>query len=488
MSVRSIVCLSTALAVSGAASPVLSQDTPVVFVHGFGSKPGTWAETASRLQSRLHIQSHVPSVPWWERFQTQAEVLQSAGRELPDTTVAVGHSNGGLVSRQWSTMRPLHGIVTLGTPHQGSLLAQHGLDLVNFNYLLYNYASFAAASFGIDPNEFTWIFIQLQAFLSFSKALSAQTISALGAAIGIGLGAPVLPDMVPGSHAINSLNSGSNLSREHAQILHRVGLVFVAHDYWRAGPAVGLAPDHREDIWAWKQLSIVVFETAAAVIQQTYPPWNAAAMSLVNGLRALSGVLRNIDPYWCWAVTNDLTCSTSHDGIVATQSQFYPEATSSLGFYGPAHLQQTSRDDILFAVLKDHVGILPRGAAPPPSQPPCCAPPPGADTLLAGQRLMPDTEISSPSGVYALRYQTDGNLVLYQHGGTSLWASQTAGDAAGYAEMQGDGNFVVYDAASIPVWASGTSAYGGAYLKVQDDGYVVIYEASGVPIWWVGGQ
>jgi hypothetical protein len=108
--------------------------------------------------------------------------------------------------------------------------------------------------------------------------------------------------------------------------------------------------------------------------------------------------------------------------------------------------------------------------------------------MVAGQRLLPETEISSPSGFYTLRYQSDGNLVLYQHGGIPIWASQTHGYSAGYAEMQGDGNFVIYDASTRPIWASGTSTYGGAYLKVQDDGYVVIYEASGVPIWWVGGQ
>jgi pimeloyl-ACP methyl ester carboxylesterase len=482
-----LVCLCAVLAVSGAASPALSQDTPVVFVHGFGSGPGTWAGAAERLQSRLQIQSYLASVPWRERFQTQAGVLQSAGNGLPATTVAVGHSNGGLVSRQWSTMRPLRGIVTLGTPHQGSLLALHGLELINFNHLLYNYAGFVAGAIGIGQNQFTWIFIQIQAYLTFATTLSTQTISALGSAMGIGLGAPVLPDMVPGSQAISSLNSGSNLSREQAQIPHRVGLVFVAHDYWRAGPAVGLAPHLREDVWAWKQSSIVIFETAAAVIQQNYPPWNAPAMSLVNALRALSGLLRNVDPYWCWAVTNDSSCSISHDGIVATPSQFYPGGTS-LGFYGPAHLQQTSRDDVLFTVLSQQLRIAARGATPPPPPPPCCTPPAGSDTMVAGQRLLPETGISSPSGFYTLQYQSDGNLVLYRHGGIPIWASQTHGHSAGYAEMQGDGNFVVYDASTRPIWASGTTTYGGAYLKVQDDGYIVIYEASGVPIWWVGGE
>ncbi len=486
---KCLSCLCILVVLAGDGSPVLAQDTPVVFVHGFGGGPDTWAGAAARLQSRLHIEPHLASLPWWERFQTQAGMLQSAGASLPATTVAIGHSNGGIVSRQWSTMRPLRGIVTLGTPHEGALLAQRGLDLINFNYLLYNYASFVAGSIGAGQNEFTWIFVFLQGYLSFSQRLSLDTISALGAAMGIGLGAPVLADMVPGSHALNNLNSGSNLSREHAEIAHRIGLVFVAHDYWRAGPAVGLAPHLRDDIWAWMQNSIVVLETAAAIIEQNYPPWNAPAMSLVNSLRAVSGVLRNVDPYWCWAVTNDFSCSISHDGLVSTQSQFYPGGTN-LGFYGPAHLQETSHsDDILYNALTGQLQIRARGAAPsPPPSPPCCGSPGGGDTMVAGQRLWPDTQITSPNGAYALRYQSDGNLVLYQQGGVAIWSNERAGHSAGWTEMQTDGNFVTYDASATPIWATGTHVYAGAYLKVQDDGYVVIYEASGVPIWWVGGQ
>jgi hypothetical protein len=52
--------------------------------------------------------------------------------------------------------------------------------------------------------------------------------------------------------------------------------------------------------------------------------------------------------------------------------------------------------------------------------------------------------------------------------------------------MQMDGNLVVYDAGGTPIWASGTNGYSGAWLIVQDDGNVVIYSASGAPLWASG--
>ena len=119
------------------------------------------------------------------------------------------------------------------------------------------------------------------------------------------------------------------------------------------------------------------------------------------------------------------------------------------------------------------------------------APPPGGggaggpDTLTGGQRLYPDQQIVSSDGAVALRYQSDGNLVLYGAGGSVLWDTGTWGISAGRAEMQTDGNFVVYDAHGTPVWASDTSA-SGAYLKVHREGYVMVHDASNVGIWWSG--
>lgn len=82
--------------------------------------------------------------------------------------------------------------------------------------------------------------------------------------------------------------------------------------------------------------------------------------------------------------------------------------------------------------------------------------------MTAGQRIYPDREIEGAGGA-VLRYQGDGNVVLYGPSGP-LWASGTSA-AAGYFELQADGNAVAYDAAGTPYWASNTSM-PGARLEI----------------------
>lgn len=85
--------------------------------------------------------------------------------------------------------------------------------------------------------------------------------------------------------------------------------------------------------------------------------------------------------------------------------------------------------------------------------------------LAPGQRLTADQEVQGAGAV--LRYQGDGNLVLYGRSGP-LWASNTSA-APGYVEMQGDGNLVAYNAAGAPYWATDTHA-PGAWAEISAAG------------------
>ena len=137
--------------------------------------------------------------------------------------------------------------------------------------------------------------------------------------------------------------------------------------------------------------------------------------------------------------------------------------------------------------------IPPAPVPPSPPVPPAPVPPPlppssggtcipgGAGRLPSGDQLLPNGAIASPSGRYLLRYQFDGNVVLYDQG-VALWASGTADSTLGVLLMQLDGNLVMFDGSGAAVWASGTVGYPGASLLVQDDGNAVIY-ADGVAVW-----
>ncbi|WP_211294266.1 hypothetical protein [Lentzea kentuckyensis] len=112
-------------------------------------------------------------------------------------------------------------------------------------------------------------------------------------------------------------------------------------------------------------------------------------------------------------------------------------------------------------------------------------PGPQGDTLGPGQVLTPNAAVGSNNGRYLLRYQDDGNLVLYRtRDGRALWDTRPRGKGAGMCVMQPDGNLVVYDREVTPaVWWSGTHGNPGSRLVVQDDGNLVIYAPGDVPLW-----
>ena len=462
------------------------QDVPVVFVHGIFSSSDTWRATSQRLANVLQITPYLVDMPSTAVFETQTAVLNNAFAGLPANAIAVGHSQGGLISRQWSRTKPLRGILTLGTPHTGSQLTARGLDLINFNYMVYNLAGLALGT--SSAPDFAWlVYAGLQAYLSQAQWLSWNGATTLASSVAVANYVAVAPQLVPGSSFLNNLNTAGNLGREDLAVAKRVALAYTATDYWRAGIAVGLAPSLRDQAWHVIQVTPPVFDFAAAWLDANFPPTHFLARSFAMRLRNLAAVMRDMDPQWCWAVTGDRGCGIPHDGIVSVVNQRYP-GPGALNFAvnGPAHTQETRQSDaVISSVLTGVMGVVARGAAPAP--PPGGSGGGGADTLTGGQRLYPDQQIVSADGTVALRYQSDGNLVLYGAGGTVLWDTGTWGIKAGRAEMQTDGNFVVYDANNTAVWASDTSA-SGAYLKVHREGYVMVHDASNVGIWWSGSD
>lgn len=101
--------------------------------------------------------------------------------------------------------------------------------------------------------------------------------------------------------------------------------------------------------------------------------------------------------------------------------------------------------------------------------------------MKPGDRLTADTSLSA-NGM-SLRYQSDGNLVLYDRHG-ARWASDTSGRPGGRAEMQGDGFLVLYDAAGVPYWRSGDVALPGGRLVFDETGLRIVASVE-VPTWQV---
>ena len=207
-----VLCLACGLTPVATAA----QDVPTVFVHGIFSSSDAWRATSQRLAGTLQIAPHLPDLPSTSVLETQTAALDGALGGLPASTIAIGHSQGGLVTRQWSRTKALRGILTLGTPHTGSQLAARGLDLINFNYMVYNLAGLAMGT--SSSPDFAWLVAAgLQVYLSQAQWLSWNAAAASRRRWRSPATCRWRRNSFPGPASSTALNTFGNLAREDAR-------------------------------------------------------------------------------------------------------------------------------------------------------------------------------------------------------------------------------------------------------------------------------
>lgn len=109
--------------------PFLPREPPlgrVVLVHGILCNRAIWFGFRRRLAAR-GIETHAVTIePLLGEIDSMADALAARLRHAPVPPVVVAHSLGGLVARrmlQRSPDVPLAGLVTIATPHEGSVQA-----------------------------------------------------------------------------------------------------------------------------------------------------------------------------------------------------------------------------------------------------------------------------------------------------------------------------------------------------------------------------
>jgi hypothetical protein len=105
------------------------------------------------------------------------------------------------------------------------------------------------------------------------------------------------------------------------------------------------------------------------------------------------------------------------------------------------------------------------------------------DTLLANERLTSNQYLESANGQYRFWLQGDGNLVLRNAAGTSLWSSGTHGKGGVTLNMQGDGNLVLRNSSRSSVWSTKTNGKGVNRATLQDNGNFVLLTSSSTVVW-----
>ena len=107
-------------------------DVPVVFLHGVLCNAGVWLHMSRFLSRRgvsgLYSLSYGPPLASIDSFADQlASKIDAVRRETGASAVmVVAHSMGGLVARAYMRRHGTRGlarVVTIGTPHHGSVLA-----------------------------------------------------------------------------------------------------------------------------------------------------------------------------------------------------------------------------------------------------------------------------------------------------------------------------------------------------------------------------
>ena len=351
------------------ATAALGQDWPVVFAHGFNSKHEDWQQTADRLATELTITSHRMTTDWKSTIPNQAGQLQGhstiGGLTLP---IVVGHSNGGLVGREWSKTHPVKVIITFGTPHLGLPIIHHVPAYTGFLFELLD-RLFNVIPWDL-PTENWWVLQVLNPLLEYFYGLASDTIIELAARLWWRADVPVAGQMFPGAAYLrDNLNAVPNLNREVAEVPVRIGIVNVARDFFFGGPFRGLAPEYADEA-AWTYYGAAfAMEVYAIRLVLTSSPGNTAAQTLANRMLTIAERIYAIDPYWCATVSTNLPLGTPfclpNDGIVPFNTQVYPVAGSiRIDRTGPAHTQEKNQlHETIAYLLTTFFPVLPRWPA-----------------------------------------------------------------------------------------------------------------------------
>jgi hypothetical protein len=104
-----------------------------------------------------------------------------------------------------------------------------------------------------------------------------------------------------------------------------------------------------------------------------------------------------------------------------------------------------------------------------------------AQSVTGGQTLTVGQQLESPSGQYVLRLGATGNLQKAFNGGSGRVIWQTSGGAPGDdAVLQRNGNLVLDDSSGQTLWSANVTGTGCPSLDVQQDGNVVDYDPKAV--------
>lgn len=494
---RRVLACALALVATGSAT-AKAQDEPAALVHGVKSNGATWQMAADRLKREFKIVPVAPDLPWTAVFAEQAAQLNSL---LPSgTRMAMGHSNGGLVLRQWNRAYERNDrVASVGSLHQGAPLAENALKGNVYRIGGYIASDIAdAAQYytyyetrGVENVVGYFVFNSLYNLFRFTRDLG-RIVAANGFALGVGTGmaVPVLYDMSPQrSTIIPELNSSANLARESQAMVARVGIVS------QMPTAINqmfftLTPPNAS---LWTRLREIGHGGAVAAffyysyhLDEDHPyyyqlrsgawRWAVVAMDLLDIDAVwcyLTGTLRAYTRYGIY--TYAIACDGS-DGIVPVSSQRYPNFTKEyfvLG--GPTHMREKTDPVVIDRMVRTFREDF-RAVDRPPGSPARVVLSPASAAVMIGGTVsltaasfdVDGAPVSSAS--VSWRSTNPAAATVSGAGSTGTVTGVAAGSTLIVAENQG-----YADTTSVTVTATapltGVSIVGPTTLDAAETGY-----------------
>ena len=391
---------------------------PVVFQHGYRADGPSWNPVPQNLQNTLHVQSRAWTTDWKEPLSTQASVLHGlmTAENLPDSTIMVGHSNGGLISRTLSLDRNLRAVITVGTLHKGAPLAQSVLngDVQGWGALVGGFAAnvwnyYYGLCTGREPqDDFGFCHAALS---GAAYQMFIGTVIVAAPTVQLFADQGVIHNMTPASSFIGFLNTDENLQREAQAIPGRfaIGSQLPPYDY----PYVffrGTVPDEAYEWSIAADAAMTIQALAVGFYDYYHDPDDPLEADKIAGapLWGLSaGWLIGADISWCAMIgaIDGLNCQPS-DGIVPLDRQRWSGAVP-LDIVGPAHQQEKQSSHFferLRIILSQELQVPPNPTPPPP-------PPPSFSASISGSSVVAPMEACTWSA------QTSGGSAPF----TYLW-------------------------------------------------------------------
>ena len=409
---------ATLFVVSLATPCTFADDRAAVFIHGLGSSGRTWDAAVSRLAPRLAITTYQPDLDWRALYEFQAtELEQKLGSQMPASPIAIGHSNGGVIARQWSRSRNLGAVITLGSPNQGVPFVDHVFEWFRFLDDILVRISNVGAIFANYVDTDAWWWLPAQWAHDFGFGVDLWNISGNGiVGLGFDYQVPVLSEMRAGSPFMANLNSQSSRDHEVAQIANRATIVNVARDFDHGGPMRVLAPDDYERWHIEINVAGIVLEGLATFVRLTADIQDQAAFDLADRISSVAEWFLQFEEVWCRSVSDPsplpIARCMENDGIVPAWSMAYdiPRVPHIVRLDGPIHTQETAdSDEQLYEALTTIAMV---GRRPAPSPEPVDDPGGGNPAPDPSPGPSPPPEPSQPPSPPG-RYKLDGWSVCY---------------------------------------------------------------------------